>query len=173
MTLHVVALDTPQFKEKYLFHANPAERLGFGAQMEAANQILKRCIDECQITRFTGNLVVPERPIFDGWAGALPDLELVKSCLNFLRELQLPTNTRDGNPWWIRQASFNGALIDPASVKKFTENVHACKFFEVLLANIVSGASAYEFIELGEFLELSAVNDCGVLAWRQTKVDKS
>lgn len=167
MTLHVVALDTAQFKEKFLQHPNPAERLGFGAQMQAANQILKRCIDECQIVRFSGQLLIPERPVFDGWAGALPDLELAQQCLNFLRELQSPTSAKTNNPWWVKQSSFPGALFSPQAVKDFIRDVHECKFFELLLANIVSAESVSDFIELGEFLDLSAVNECGVLAWVQ------
>lgn len=167
MTLHVVALDAEQFKEKFLSHPNPAERLGFGPQMQAANQILKRCIEECQIVRFAGSIIIPEKPIFDGWAGAIPDLEKVKNCLNFLREMQSPRAAKENNPWWIKQSSFPGALFPPQSVQDFVVGMHECKFFELFLANIISGESVYDFIELGEFLELSAVNGCVILAWLQ------
>lgn len=166
-TLNVVALDAGAFKSKYRNLANASLQTGFSEQMLAANHILKCCIDDCQITRFTGDMVLPTEKSFDGWAGALPEMTLVNSCLGFLNDLVLPNTNKDGLPWWIKYASPDATLIDPYSLKVFTEDVHSCKFYEILLSNIVTGESAHQFIELGQFLELSALNECGILSWRQ------
>jgi hypothetical protein len=58
-------------------------------------------------------------------------------------------------------------LVEPEKVEKFSNDVHESKFFEVLLANMVTGKAAYDFIELGQFLELSAINKCSLLAWQE------
>ena len=171
MTFYAAAIDCEQYKKSFLYLPNHAKTAGFHEQMEAANQVLKNCIDECQITRFSGDIVVPDKALFDGWAGALPDLGLVKQCLEFLRELQYPKNNssnpkHQARPWWIRTSSISVAVVDPEELKIFTEDVHNCKFFEIFLANIISKSGAEQFVELGEFLELSAVNDCMLFAWK-------
>lgn len=170
MSFFVAAIDCEQYKKNFLYLPNNAKHASFPEQMEAANSVMKSCIDECQITRFSGDIVVPDKALFDGWAGALPDLELVKKCLEFLRELQHPKNSspeqQQSRPWWIRTSALSVAVIDPPELKIFTEDAHQCKFFEIFLANIISKNGAEQFIELGEFLELSAVNDCMLFAWK-------
>lgn len=166
MSFNVAAIDIESYQKNFLYLPNTAKHQSFSEQMESANAVLKQCIDDCQITRFSGDLVVPDKPLFDGWAGALPDMDLVKRCLEFLRSLQYPKPMNEHRPWWIRQSSLNLAIVEPEELKTFAEDVHSCKFFEIFLANIISKNSAEEFVELGQFLELSAVNDCLLFAWR-------
>lgn len=173
MSFNVAAIDVDLYKTGFLYLPNTAKHNGFAEQLDEANSVLKQCIDECQITRFSGEIVVPDKPLFDGWAGAIPDLGLVKECLNFLRNLQYSKASKEHRPWWIRQSSLNIAIAEPEELKKFTQDVHECKFFEIFLANIISKNTASEFVELGQFLELSAVNDCMLFAWKAKSTSDS
>ncbi len=169
MTFNVAAIDHKLYRSKYMAWPNTAKLAGFAEQIEEANRIMRDCIDQCQITRFTGNLVVPDKALFDGWRGAIPELAQVRSCLEFLRELQYPRNQNSNKPWWMKQSSLNISVVAPEELKLFARDLHECKFFEIFLANIKSHAAAPQFIELGEFLELSAVNDCMLFAWSLRK----
>lgn len=170
MTLNVVALDYSLLKNKYIHLPDDGDITGSAAQAQAADLIFMASIEDCQIAKFLGDISVPDRAMFDGWAGALPDLEKVVDCMEFFRLLLSPEKQKhDTQPWWIASSSCKAHLIEPVPLKLFTENAHACKFFEILLANIVTLKTAPQYIELGEFLDLSAANDCAIICWNETK----
>jgi hypothetical protein len=165
MTLHVVALEARTLKNKYYSLTDAARQASYIEQWQLADHILKCCVDECQITRFKSDLVMPEASVLDCFEEILPDLNLLRRCLQFLRNLQTPGEKAASLPWWIKSASFDLALVEPNAVKRFVREAHECKFLELLLSSINCGSTVRDFIELGEFLELSANNECGVLAW--------
>jgi len=167
MTLYVVALDNEQFRSRFYAVPNSFSNAPIEQQIEAADHLLQCCIEDCQITKFSGNLSIPDKPIFDGWAEALPDLRLLRTCLQFLRGLESIDEQDEVQPWWITYATLHMVLVEPEKLEKFSNDVHESKFFEVLLANMVTGKAAYEFIELGQFLELSGVNKCSLLVWQE------
>jgi hypothetical protein len=168
MAVCVVALEAEKFSGKFYSLADSGAQVGHMEQNQAADLILKSCIEECRVGTFRGDMTMPAKNLFDGWEEDLPELKLVKSCLQFIRSLENPREQKkDRQPWWIREASFSVALVDPELLKQFAANLHECKFFEFLLSNIVSGAAAEQFVELGQFLEKHAEQECWLLAWNQ------
>ncbi len=166
MTLHLVALDADLYKIKFELLPINEPSAGHGSGDELANQYLHRCMEECQITKFSSDLIVPEATLFDDWANAIPDFEKVKECMIFLNQLQHPGH--DTNIWWIEKSSLQVRVFSPEAISKFAANVHSCKFYEILLANIVTGEMVYQFIELSEFIELSCRNACFLFSWQDS-----
>jgi hypothetical protein len=163
MTLHVVALDAELFKSKYESMPNSVEQSHEGSQEQVADLLLNSCIEECQITTFSGDLIMPDGAMFDDWAEAIPDFGTVKKCMLFLTQLQKQSD--DSAPWFIAKSTQKVKLSTPEELNQYSKDVHACKFYEILLSNLVTGQSAYSFIELGEFLELSSSNSCCIFSW--------
>ncbi|MBX9721741.1 MAG: hypothetical protein K2X81_10125 [Candidatus Obscuribacterales bacterium] len=163
MTLHVVALDAELFKSKYQSMSNSVEESNEDSQEQVADLLLNSCIEECQITSFSGELNLPDGAMFDDWAEAIPDFGTVKKCMLFLKQLQSQSN--ESTPWFIAKSSQKVKLSLPEELNQYSKDVHACKFYEILLSNLVTGQSAYSFIELSEFLELSSTNSCCIFSW--------
>ncbi|MBX9687943.1 MAG: hypothetical protein K2X27_14655 [Candidatus Obscuribacterales bacterium] len=163
MQLNVVAINPRTFKMKFVTTPNFA-RGDSAEQTQAADLVMKNCVDECRVSDFNAELSIPQKDFFDGWIAALPEPLKVSECMAFLNGLESSSAETAQNPWWMQHSSHRIAYVEPEQLKEYCDKAHDCKFYEILLANLAN-ANVDLLIKLGEFLDISAANDCALMAW--------